>query len=87
MDAVLAEVLAVVQGQGLGLDQRLGERLRFGRCLWRHLGFGLSLGCCLRVGLWERLDKSLRFWLVLWGLSKRFGVCRWGLGVRLVLDV
>lgn len=85
-----AEVLAVVQGQGLGLDQRLGEGLGFGWCLWRHLGFGVRLEGCLRVRLRERLNESLRFGLGLWGLGERFGV-RWrrlgGLGVRLDLDV
>lgn len=80
IDTVPAEVLAVVQGQGLGLDQRLGEGLWFGWCLWRHLGFGLRLGGCLRVGLRERLHESLRFGLGLWGLSERFGVRWWGLG-------
>lgn len=85
MDAVPAEVLAVVRG--LGLDQRQGEGLGFGRCLWRHLGFGLRLGGCLRVRLRERLNESLRFWLCLWGLRERFGVRWWGLGERLGLDV
>lgn len=90
MDTVPAEVLAVVQGQGLGLDQCLGEGLGFGWCLWRHLRFGLRLGGCLGVRLRERLDKSLRFGLDLRRLIERFGIRWWGLGglgVRLRLDV
>lgn len=90
MDTVPAEVLAMVQGQGLGLDQRLGEGLGLGWCLWWHLGFGLRLGACLRVRLREGLDESLRFGRGLWGVGERFGIRRWGLGglgVRLGLDV
>lgn len=78
---MFAEVLDVVQGQGLGLDEQLGERLGFGWCLRRHLGFGLRLGCCLLVRLRERLDESLRFGLGLWRVSERFGICWWGLDV------
>ena len=79
-----AEVLAVVQGQGLGLDQRLGEGLGFGWCLRRHLGFGLRLRRrCLRVRLRERLHESLRFGLGVRGLGEGLGERRW----RLRLDV
>lgn len=81
MDAVAAEVLAVVQGKGLGLDQRLGEGLRFGWCLWRRLGFVLRLVGLLRVRFREGLDESLRFELALGGLAEGFGICRWGLDV------
>lgn len=85
MDTVPVEVLAVVQGQGLGLDQRLGEGLGFGWGLRWHLGFGLR--SCLLVRFRERLHKSLRLGLGLWGLNERFGVCWRGLGGRLGLDV
>lgn len=88
MDTVPAEILDVVQGQGLGLDQCLGERLRFGWCLWRHLGFGVKLRSSL-LGIWlrERLDESLRFELGLRGLGESLWIGWWGLGVRLGLDV
>ncbi len=84
MDTVPAKVLVVLQGQRLGLDQRLGEGLRFGWCLWRHLGFWLRLGNSLRIWLGESLDEFLRFGLGLWGLSEWLGVRGWrlGLGVR-----
>lgn len=74
--AVSAEVLAVVQGQRLGLDQSLGKVLRFRGSLRRPLSFRLRLE---RFGEW--LDESLRLGLGLWGVSEKFGVSRWRLGV------
>lgn len=87
MITVSAQVLDVFQGQGLGLDERLGQGLRFGGGLRRHLGFELRLRCCLLVRLRERLNESLRFGLGLWRVIERLGICWWGLGVRLGLDV
>lgn len=57
-----AEVLAVVRGQGLGLDELLGDGLGFGRCLRGCLGSGLRLGRCQQVRLRKSLGESLRFW-------------------------
>lgn len=87
MITVSAQVLDVFQGQGLGLDERLGQGLRFGGGLRRHLGFELRLRCCLLVRLREKLDESLRFGLGLWRVIERLGICWWGLGVWLGLDV